>query len=126
MNQQNLFAESSHRRIETPAFRANDPISSELAAADVTASGKRHAHMSIVIDAVRRCPGLTSAELYMEIKQAHPLTRHEVARRLPDARTAGAVSNAPWIVDPDVDYMRKCELSDRLSLTWWPLEVAAK
>lgn len=114
MTQQSL----THRRIETPAFRANDPISSELAAADVTTSGRRRAHMSIVIDAVRRHPGLTSAELHAEIRLTHPLTRHEVARRLPDARTAGAVVNDPY---PDVDGMRSCSRSGRLSLTWWPI-----
>jgi len=96
-------------RVETPAARTNDPITSHVAAEKVTGSGLRHTNMLAVIDAVRAHPGLTSAEL----AQYTQIERHEVARRLPEAARAHAVVKGD---------KRQCSLTGNLALTWWPTE----
>lgn len=88
--------------------RISDPITSHLAAADHTASGKRGKHIGIVIDAVRRYPGKTSAELVLLCG----LERHEVARRTSDAARCGAVRKGE---------IRRCNISGRSAVTWWPV-----
>jgi len=96
-------------RIETPAARTNDPITSHHIAQKITSGGQRHSNMLAVIDAVCAHPGLTSAEL----AQYTPLERHEVARRLPEAARANAVVKGD---------KRQCSLTGNLALTWWPVE----
>jgi hypothetical protein len=96
-------------RIETPAARANDPITSHIASAKVTANNSRHTNMLAVIDAVYAHPGHTSAEL----AQYTDMERHEVARRLPEAARANAVLRGE---------KRECTLTGNLALTWWPAE----
>ena len=96
------------RKIETPAARANDPITSHIAADEHTASGKRGSNVAAVIDLVRERPGRTSAEL----GRYSTLTRHEVARRLPEAETAGAVRKGE---------KRRCHANGTLAVTWWPV-----
>lgn len=91
----------------SPAARTTDPVSSHLAADDHTASGKRGRHIGIVIDAVRRHPGKTSAEL----APICGLERHEVARRTSDAERCGAIRKGQ---------IRRCDISGRSAVTWWP------
>lgn len=89
------------------AARVSDPVTSHLAAAEHTDSGKRGRHIGIVIDAVRRHPGKTSAEL----APICGLERHEVARRTADAEHAGAIRKGQ---------SRRCDTSGRSAVTWWP------
>lgn len=96
------------RRIETPAASATDDVTSHIAADIHTASGKRHSNMATVVELVRMFPGCTSAEL----GNATTLTRHEVARRLPEAITAGAVKKG---------VKRRCNANGSLATTWWPV-----
>lgn len=98
-----------HRIVDTPAARATDPDTSHIAAAEHTASGKRGTNVAHVIDLVRLHPGCTSAELSWH----SALTRHEVARRLPEAETAGAVRKGE---------KRRCTKNGTLAVTWWPFE----
>lgn len=91
----------------SPAARTADPITSQLAADEHTASGKRGRHIGIVIDAVRRHPGKTSAEL----APLCALERHEVARRTSDAERCGAIRKGQ---------IRRCDTSGRSAVTWWP------
>lgn len=93
-----------------PAARALDPETSRLAADEHTASGKRGRHVGVVIDAVRRWPGRTSAEL----APLCGLERHEVARRTADAEQAGAIRKG---------LARRCETSGRQAVTWWAAEA---
>lgn len=93
----------------SPAARSTDPITSHLASEEHTASGKRACHIAIVIDAVRRHPGMTSAELAPICK----LERHEVARRTADAEKCGAIRKGE---------IRKCDIGGRCAVTWWPAE----
>ena len=95
------------RRVETPIARKSDPASSHLAAAEVTASGKRQQQIGLVIDLVRKFPGLTS----MELAGMSGEDRYMIARRLPEALTAGAIRKGE---------QRTCSVTGRLALTWWP------
>lgn len=95
------------RRVETPIARRSDPASSHLAAAEVTASGKRQQQIGLVIDLVRKFPGLTS----MELAGMSGEDRYMIARRLPEALTAGAIRKGE---------QRTCSFTGRLALTWWP------
>jgi hypothetical protein len=96
------------RIIETPAARRTDPFSSHEASALHTASGARQCHIAVVTEAVRKHPGLTSAELATIVR----LERHEVARRLPEAQTAGTVTKGR---------PRRCTQSQKRVTTWWPV-----
>lgn len=97
----------SPRRIETPAARNTDPITSHLAAEHITKTGARAYQQAQVAAAVRSFPGRTSFELAM----ASQIDRYTVARRLPECETAGLVKR---------EGVRKCGISGRLALTWSP------
>ncbi|MCH2040306.1 MAG: hypothetical protein MK185_06695 [Saccharospirillaceae bacterium] len=101
--------------IQTPAARATDPKSSHIAAAEMNKTGKRQTHIKQLAEVVASNPGKTSAELAFIVADAHPhLTRHEVARRLPDGE--GQVFTR--------GEARKCTQTNRLCITWWPTEAA--
>lgn len=104
---QESFWDRPLRIVDTPAARATDPETSHIAAEQHTASGQRGSNVAAVIDLVRASPGRTSAELARHSR----LTRHEVARRLPEAETAGAVYKGA---------KRRCEVNGSLAMTWWP------
>lgn len=95
------------RVVATPAARATDPETSHLAAEEVTASGVRQQQIGMAIAAVRAHPDRTS----MELAQATGHDRYMLARRLPDAVTAGAVRKGG---------ARTCTVSGRKALTWLP------
>jgi DNA-binding MarR family transcriptional regulator len=62
----------------------------------------------IVLDAVRRWPGLASIELANRLS----LDRYQVARRLPELESAGLVSKG----EPH-------QTGKRRGVSWWPIEV---
>ena len=92
----------------TPASRSTDPVTSNLAEAEVTSSGARRAQADEVLSMARAMPGATSAE----IARGHFPTMIKARRRLPDLERAGLVKRG----EP-----RKCNVTGRLSLTWWPV-----
>lgn len=96
------------RAVETPAARVTDPITSHLAAEDVTRSGKRVHQQRQAVAAVRAKPGMTSFELSL----ACGLDRYMLGRRLPEAEKGGAVSKGD---------ARACKITGRLAVTWWPV-----
>lgn len=98
------FAQPGGRIVATPAARATDPLTSHLAADEITASGTRQRHVEIVIAAVRANKGLTS----LELADVCGLERHEVARRTSDAETAGAIRKGPV----------KRQANGRSAVTW--------
>jgi hypothetical protein len=106
---QDAFWDRPRRIVDTPAARTTDPDTSHIAAAEHTASGKRGTNVAHVIDLVRLHPGCTSAEL----ARYTSLTRHECARRLPEAETAGAIRKGE---------KRRCAQNGSLAVTWWPFE----
>lgn len=102
------FAEGrAGRRVETPAARRTDPSTSHEAAQAITKEGTRAAQQALAIAAVRAFPGRTSFELAMKTDQC----RFQLARRLPECVTAGAVRKG----EPKV-----CSVTGRSALTWWP------
>lgn len=105
--QPDLFAQPQ-RRIQTPVARHSDPFSSHAAAEHVTRSGKRQAWIERVTALVREHPGMTS----MELAHISSLDRHDVAKRLPDAATAGMVQRGK---------QRKCSITGNRAMEWWPV-----
>ncbi|WP_018935673.1 MULTISPECIES: MarR family transcriptional regulator [unclassified Thioalkalivibrio] len=102
-------------RIETPASRPTDPGTSAVAEREITASGKRHQQMLATVDLLRCHPGLTSSELSRtRTAESMGLDRYMIARRLPDAETAGLVERGP---------SRRDVMTHRTGVTWWPKEV---
>lgn len=96
------------RLIETPAARSTDPITSHVAAEDVTRSGKRAHQQHQAAAAVRAKPGMTSFELAM----ACGLDRYMLGRRLPECEKGKAVMKGD---------ARACKITGWLAVTWWPL-----
>lgn len=95
------------RRVETPAARATDPETSHAAAEQHTRSGARAHQQAQAIAAVRAFPGHTSFELAL----ATELDRYMLARRLPEAVTAGAVKKGD---------AKACDVTGKQATTWWP------
>lgn len=88
-----------------PIARNTDPVSSHVAAYDVTARGTRNRQQRIVFRAVVEHPGRTSREL----AALCPLDRYQVARRLPELEEVRMVQKGP---------ARECEVNKRLAVTW--------
>lgn len=98
--------------IETPAARASDPETSHKAAREITAAGVRQAQQQRALAAVRAFPHRTS----QEIAEAAHLDRYELARRLPELRTAGLVENPRT---------KRCSVTGKTALTWAPKREGA-
>lgn len=101
------------RLVETPIARSSDPESSHRAAAEITASGRRQQQITMVINMVRKFPGMTS----MELAGMTGEDRYVIARRLPEAVTAGAICKGQ---------QRACSVTGKLALTWWPVDPGMK
>lgn len=97
------------RLVDTPIARATDPESSHRAAAEITASGRRQQQIAMVINMVRKFPGMTS----MELAGMTGEDRYVIARRLPEAVTAGAVVKG---------IQRPCSVTGKLALTWYVVD----
>jgi hypothetical protein len=103
--------------IQTQAARNSDPITSHMAADDVTLSGKRQSHIRILSEIVANNPGMTSAEIAFMVSDKYPdLNRHEVARRLADGKGTTLRQGVS----------RKCRRANRMCITWWPSEKCLK
>ena len=103
-----LFPERIQRaRVCTPVARRTDPESSHAAAEHHTRSGKRGAQQDQTAEAVRQFPGCTSFELAM---RTH-LDRYMLARRASECEAAGRIRRGE---------LRRCSVSGRTALTWWP------
>lgn len=101
------------RLVETPIARATDPESSHRAAAEITASRRRQQQIAMVINMVRKLPGMTS----MELAGMTGEDTYVIARRLPEAVTAGAIVKG---------IQRPCSVTGKLALTWWPVDPGMK
>ncbi|MDR3445965.1 winged helix-turn-helix domain-containing protein [Dyella sp.] len=105
--------EQTIRLVEMPIARATDPESSHHAAAELTASGRRGQQIAQTFAAVKAFPGRTSQEL----SDKTGICRFVLARRLPEAVTAGAITKG---------LQRACSVTGKLALTWWPVEPGMK
>lgn len=107
-----VYTFGTFHAIRTPAARNTDPESSHIAADRITSSGKRETHQRQILDLLRRCDGRTSAELAALAQRegmVH-LDRHEVARRLPELATAGAVRRGAQVT---------CRENGTKATSWW-------
>jgi hypothetical protein len=100
-------------RIETPAARSTDPVTSHLAAEAITKSGERQRQIDIIAAFVRENPGLTSKEIAVAMDR-EGIDRYTTGRRLPDAEGIYVKRGAA----------RRCTASKGMPLciTWWPLK----
>ena len=106
--QTSLFGGDPLRRAGqvAPLAANNDPLSSHLAAAELTSSGRRASQKAEIVTWLRTQESpLTS----MEIAHAAGLDRYMVARRLPDLERDGLVERGA---------MRICRESGRPAITW--------
>lgn len=104
MDQQTLIFESSY------LARNSDPITSHAAAHEHVANGNQECHLKIIVEAIGKHPGSTSAEL----AEITGLERHEAARRTSDARRKGMAEQGE---------SRPCRMSGKQSITWWPADM---
>ena len=93
--------------LDLPTSRSTDPATSHLAAAEIEASGQRAAQQWATLAAVRAHHGCTSHEL----AEAAGLDRYMLARRLGEVEARGLIRRG----EP-----RRCAVSGRAALTWWP------
>ena len=89
-----------------PIARNTDPETSHLAAARITRSGDRAAHMALMLAAVIANPGRTSGELAF----ISGLERHEASRRLSDLHDKAKVYRQG---------KRKCERMGTMQMCWY-------
>lgn len=87
-----------------PATRRSDPPTSR--AAEIAHRLNRESHCALLLDAVRKQPGMTSAEY----AQWTGLERHEAARRCADLKNQGAIVGAR---------PRRCDVGKKMAVTWW-------
>jgi len=114
-----------------PRAHVSDPATSYEAAARV-----RNSHLGVVLAAVRRRPGRTSAEIAAAAEGAIPNdTYHEVARRLPELRRLGLVQHcgAPGCTGRCKGEFAWCERAvkavgptGRPAMCWWPRDRQGK
>jgi hypothetical protein len=94
-----------------PIASAKDPWTSHEAANDLTRSGIRAEQKLQVLKALRQYPGSTSAELAAK----SGMDRYRTARRLPDLRADGLVTNGmPQQCKP-------CSVTGKMALIWNPV-----
>jgi hypothetical protein len=92
--------------LEAQIAREDDPISSHLAADEVTQSGARLRQLVAVLILVCKHPGKTSLELAQ-----YGLDRYIIARRLPELERSGAVERGGFTL---------CSVGGRTAIKWMP------
>ncbi|HDZ14329.1 hypothetical protein LCGC14_1069070 [marine sediment metagenome] len=85
--------------------RRTDPLSSKQAEKEINGNGLRNRQQEVVFQAVRKYPNHTSKELCA----ITGINRYVLGRRLPEIEELWDVKRGP---------MRKCNIGNRLALTW--------
>ena len=93
--------------IRTPCARATDPVTSHMAAEHMTKSGARGMQQYHVLRAVEQYRGHTAHEL----AEMALLDYYAIMRRVGELEVAGRIKRGE---------KRKCTVSGRMVLTWWP------
>ncbi len=106
-------------RPRNPITRRMDPATSHAAARAIITSGRRDTQAQRVLEAVRRAPGSTSAEIgrIADLNHEHGVDRYIAARRLPEVELLALVRRGP---------ARRCTVSDCMAITWYPVETQAE
>ena len=92
--------------LEAQIARESDPISSHLAADEITRSGARVRQLVAVLILVCQHPGKTSLELAQ-----YGLDRYIIARRLPELERSGTVERGGFTL---------CSVGSRTAIKWMP------
>jgi hypothetical protein len=95
---------------EGPHYRPDDPATSREAATDLVTSGRLGEMMAATLEAVRKHPGLTSAEL----EAAMGVSDGRFRKRLCDLERRGKVRRGE---------VRASRVSGKRCETWWPVET---
>ncbi len=106
---------------DTHIARRADPITSKLAAAEITASGKRGAQQCAVYSWVRQYPGHTALELGEKcLAHGGSMDRYVFGRRLSEIAADHDKHGHTLtpLVYPGID-KRRCSISKKLALTWY-------
>lgn len=98
--------EEQQQLSHTPVARNTDPITSHMAASEITVSGVRSDQCRQVLALVAMYPDKTSFELST---RSRDLDRYQVARRISDLEHAGVVRK---------NGKRACFMSGRKAVTW--------
>jgi hypothetical protein len=85
--------------------RRSDPVTSRLAAEEITRSGRRAIQRQAVLALVQKYPGCTS----LELARHSGMDRYTLARRLPELEHEGAVKKCGQKV---------CSVGQRPAVTW--------
>lgn len=100
--------------VDVPRSSRADPLTSHKAADRVKDSGALAKQQRLVLKAVKRWPGRTSAELAEKMaacdRKHWPELRAAVARRLPELALRHVKRGKE----------RKCAVSRQVCITWWP------
>lgn len=97
-------------RPRNPIARHSDPDTSHAAAKHITRSGQRDTQAALLLTAVLRIPGGTSAEYGAVV-----LDRYACARRLPELEKLSMVRRGP---------KRICRATGSEAITWIPTAMA--
>ena len=93
--------------------RNTNPLSSKLAEQEINRTGLRNRQQEVVFQAVRKFPKHTSKELCA----ITGIDRYTLGRRLPEiSMPVDSIYEEPW--DVKRGPMRKCNIGNRLALTW--------
>lgn len=103
----------SQRRVETPVARSTDPVTSHIAAHEITASGVRAEQQAQTVAAVREHPGCTMSEL----ARRTGLDRYMLGRRISECETAGVVFRG---------LKRRCSVTGRMAEPWYAIDPEMK
>ena len=93
--------------IRTPCARATDPVTSHMAAEHMTKSGARGMQQYHVLRAIEQYRGHTAHEL----AEMALLDYYAIMRRVGELEVAGRIKRGE---------KRRCTVSGRTVLTWWP------
>ena len=119
------MAERQMTLSEVPASRKADVESSHEAEDAITKGGQRQSHCADILVALDKYNGSTSRELNFHMNFGD---RYEVAKRLSDLRSISEVGNCPNVcyqcaLPCEKAVMRKCDIGQRIALTWWIKKV---
>ena len=111
MTQLDLFGDTQCQHVADSArARASDPVTSHLAAAEVTANGTVQRHADIIHNYLRTHPGETNAQ----IAAGCGLTYIQVNKRMIDLERENRVIRGAAV---------KCPIHGRAMTTWLPKEA---
>lgn len=91
-----------------PIARNSDPVTSHLAAQEITEEGIRQTQAEIVLETIRQYPGHTSFEL----SRLCSLDRYQTERRCSDLKDP---KNGALVKQCE---KKICDISGRLAVTW--------